>query len=196
MTQVNRNLKHIRSKCRLYKFLLGVVGSNTISYLHHSQAPQPGNIWHNRSGSIASCISCWTYEWIRTHQSLLQHKRISRSKNRLTDKWWKRITNIKVDIKSRNTQKYWGRPALVYVAGWILKTSLWKERDYLPMKTSHFTAFISIKLLLDTHESPCSILISFGFIQSTFKARLWIIIHFLQKEPQEFAWSSKELDIF
>lgn len=29
---------------------------------YHNQAPHPGNIWHNRSGSIASCKSCWTYK--------------------------------------------------------------------------------------------------------------------------------------
>lgn len=29
---------------------------------HHIQAAHPGNKWHKRSESIASCISCWTYK--------------------------------------------------------------------------------------------------------------------------------------
>jgi len=34
-------------------------------YIHfhgaYNQGPQPGNIWHNRSTSTASCMSCWTW---------------------------------------------------------------------------------------------------------------------------------------
>lgn len=32
----------------------------------HNQAPQPGNIWHNRSESIASWMSCCTCKWNTT----------------------------------------------------------------------------------------------------------------------------------
>lgn len=44
--------------------------------IYHSQAPHPGNIWHKRSVSIASCMSCWTcnyHKWINSDNWWLKY---------------------------------------------------------------------------------------------------------------------------
>ena len=50
-----------KMKSRLYKIDCCLAEEDRF---YHNQAPHPGNIWHKRSGSIASCISCWTYKGI------------------------------------------------------------------------------------------------------------------------------------
>ena len=44
-----------KMKSRLYKIDCRLAEEDI---LHHNQAPHPGYIWHKRSGSIASCMSC------------------------------------------------------------------------------------------------------------------------------------------
>lgn len=104
-----------------------------IKIFHHNQAPQPGNMWHKRSGSIASCISCWTYCFFWWGDQRYYYRVRSLKTKTMCNKIGFLPQNLIIN-ELRMRRNY------VNVHALLTETNM----SYLSMDTSHFAIFISI----------------------------------------------------
>jgi len=60
--KLGRRVQGVKRKTvQVIKLLLPLIKIYIHFHGAYNQGPQPGNIWHNRSTSTASCMSCWTW---------------------------------------------------------------------------------------------------------------------------------------